>query len=180
MESGVTNTIRHWWLFLLRGIGFILVGVYLFKAPLSGYVALSFIFGLIIIAAGIIEVIHAYANRYIAGQVYRFYIGLIDLALGIILVANIAVSMAILPIVLGIWFLFRGISLLSFSGLVRRPLWLFISGAITLLFALLIIFNPAFGAMTIVLWTAFAFVITGIFNIILAFRLKAVNDVLVS
>lgn len=176
MASDIINSIKHWWFFLLRGLVFILVGVYMISTPLTTYVAFSLMFGLVIIIFGISEAIHAYNHRYIAGQVLRFYIGIIDVLLGIVLVANVTVSMTVLPIILGAWFLLRGISLFSFSGLMRRPLWLVISGAITILFALLVIFNPAFGAMTIVLWTAFAFIVTGIFNAVLAFRLKADND----
>jgi len=178
METGIVNTIKHWWLFLLRGIGFILVGVYMLKAPLTGYAALSFIFGLVMIIAGLLELFYSYANRYVAGQVYRFYIGFIDLALGIILVTHLVISMALLPIILGVWFLFRGISLFSFASTVRKPIMVYLGGGLTILFALLIIVNPAFGAMTIVIWTAFAFVVTGIFNVLLAFRLKTANDLL--
>jgi len=61
---------------------------------------------------------------------------------------------------------------------VRKSAWMVLAGFITILFALLIIFNPAFGAMTIILWTAAAFIAIGIFNGMLAFRLKAANDVL--
>jgi uncharacterized membrane protein HdeD (DUF308 family) len=178
MASEIIDSIKHWWVFLLRGLLFIAVGVYMISSPLKSYVALSFLFGLVIIVAGIAEAIHAYAHRYIAGQVLRFYIGVIDVLLGIILVANLTVSMVVLPIILGAWFLFRGVSLFTFAGLLRRPLWLVLSGIITIIFALLVIFNPVFGAMTIVLWTAFAFIVIGIFNGLLAFRLKTANDLI--
>jgi uncharacterized membrane protein HdeD (DUF308 family) len=178
MAPDIINTIRHWWLFLLRGLAFIAVGIYMLNAPLASYAALSLLFGVIIIIAGVAEAIHAYNHRYIAGQVWRFYIGIIDVVLGIVLVANLTVSMTILPIILGVWFLFSSASLFSFAGLMKRPLWLILSASVTILFALLVIFNPAFGAMTIVLWTAFAFIVTGIFNSLLAFRLKADNKLL--
>jgi uncharacterized membrane protein HdeD (DUF308 family) len=178
MATDIINRIRHWWLFLLRGIAFIIVGVYMLKAPLAGYAALSLLFGVVIIIAGFAEAIHAYNHRYIAGQVWRFYIGIIDVVLGIVLVANLTVSMAILPIILGVWFLLRGISLFSFARLMRQPLWIILGAAVTIIFALLVIFNPAFGAMTIVFWTAFAFIVTGIFNILLAFRLRADSKLL--
>jgi uncharacterized membrane protein HdeD (DUF308 family) len=178
MASDMIDGIKHWWVFLLRGLGFIIVGIYMLTSPVTGYAALSFLFGAIIIIAGIAEIIHAYANRYIAGQVWRFFIGIIDLVLGIVLVTHLIVSMTLLPYILALWFLFRGISLFSFSGSIHRSSWLTIGGIACILFALLIIFDPAFGAMTILLWTALAFIITGMFNCLLAFKLKTTNELL--
>jgi uncharacterized membrane protein HdeD (DUF308 family) len=65
--------------------------------------------------------------------------------------------------------------MLGFASLLQRPFWMIAGGILMILFALLIIFNPAIGAMTIVLWTAFAFIITGIFNSLLAFSLRSAH-----
>jgi len=178
MVTGIINSIRHWWVFLLRGLVFVLFGIYMLYVPLASFELISFLLGAVIVIAGIAELTHAYANRYVAGQVYRFYIGIIDVVLGLIIAFDLKVSVTFLPLLLGIWFLFRGFSLLSFTSVVRNSLWVIIGGIVTVIFALLIIFNPAFGVMTIVLWAAYAFIITGISNAILAFRLKHANDLL--
>jgi len=177
-STELISNIRHWWLFLLRGLLFVILGIYMINSPVASYIALSFIFGVVIIIGGLVETIHAYANRYIVGWNLRFLVGLVDLALGIVLVCDLKISLAILPFAVGLWFLFRGFSLFSFASVVSHSAWMLLAGFVTVLFALLIIFNPAFGAMTIVLWTAAAFIAIGIFNAFLAFKLKAVNDVL--
>jgi uncharacterized membrane protein HdeD (DUF308 family) len=148
----------------------------MFTAPGRSYMALSLLFGAIILVAGVAELIHAYGNRHDSGWGWRLFAGIIDLILGIILVSNIEVSMRVLPFVMGIWFLFRAVSLFTFATVVRPSLWVIIGGILTTLFALLVMFNPVFGAMTIVVWTAIAFIIAGIFNLVLGFRLKATND----
>jgi len=178
ISTELISSIRHWWLFLLRGLLFVILGIYMVSSPLASFVALNFVFGVIIFLGGVAEVMHAYANRYIVGWNLRFLLGLIDMALGIVLVCDLRISLSILPFAVGIWFLFRGFSLFSFASVVRKSAWMVLAGFITILFALLIIFNPAFGAMTIILWTAAAFIAIGIFNGMLAFRLKAANDVL--
>jgi uncharacterized membrane protein HdeD (DUF308 family) len=99
-------------------------------------------------------------------------IGLIDIILGIILMSHISASVTVLRIIVGIWFLFRGISLLGFSGILGKSWILALGGVLTILFGLLVLFNPVFGSMTIILWIAFAFILTGIFNILLAFSLR--------
>jgi uncharacterized membrane protein HdeD (DUF308 family) len=178
-SSEIISDIKHWWLFLLRGILFVLLGIYMISTPLVTLVVLSVLFGIVIVFGGISELIHAYVNRYVVGWSWRFLLGLIDVALGFILIFDIKLSITVLPFAVGLWFLFRGFSLFSFASVMRRSGWMILSGVIIVLFALLVMFNPAFGAMTIVLWAASAIIITGIVNVILSFRLRKANEILV-
>jgi uncharacterized membrane protein HdeD (DUF308 family) len=172
MEITVDRSIRHWWVFLVRGILFVLTGIYMINSPTTSYVALGFFFGLVILLAGVSELLHAYQGRKESNRGWHLMIGTIDIILGLILMSHISASVTILRIIVGIWFLFRGISLLGFSGILGKSWILSLGGILTLLFGLLVLFNPSFGAMTIILWIAFAFILTGIFNIFLAFRIK--------
>jgi uncharacterized membrane protein HdeD (DUF308 family) len=174
MEISVDRSIRHWWVFVLRGILFILLGIYMFSSPGSGYLALGFVFGLVILMAGIAELLHAYQDRGRANRGWHLFIGIIDLVLGLVLMNHLAASMTILRIIVGIYFLFKGISILVI-GRVGSSWWITLGGLVVLLFAALILFNPVFGAVTIVIWTALAFVITGIFNIMLGIRMKPLS-----
>jgi uncharacterized membrane protein HdeD (DUF308 family) len=45
MEITLDRSLRLWWVFVLRGLLFIAVGAYLFMQPVSGLLALSFLFG---------------------------------------------------------------------------------------------------------------------------------------
>lgn len=177
MALELSGSVKHWWMFLLRGLLFIVLGVYMISSPSESYMALSLLFGVIILLAGIAELIHAFSNRHSRRWGWRLFVGIIDLVLGLILVFNIKVSMAVLPFILGIWFFFSGASLLSFATVVRRPFWLAVGGMLIISISFLVMFVPEFGAMTIVVWTAFAFIAAGIFNGLLAFWLKDVNDV---
>jgi uncharacterized membrane protein HdeD (DUF308 family) len=172
MEITVDRSIRHWWVFLVRGILFVLTGIYMISSPTTSYVALGFFFGLVILLAGVSELLHSYRGRNESSRSWHLMIGLIDIILGVVLMSHISASVTVLRIIVGIWFLFRGISLLGFSGILGKSWVLSLGGVLTLLFGLLVLFNPAFGSMTIILWIAFAFILTGLFNILLAFRLK--------
>jgi uncharacterized membrane protein HdeD (DUF308 family) len=173
METSVSRSLRHWWVFLLRGLLFILVGIYMIASPISSFIALGFMFGLIIFLAGATELMHAIQDRS-DNRGWHLFLGIVDIALGIILMVHIATSVAIIRIIVGIWFILRGFSLLSLSRLTGRSWMLIIGGILTILFGLLILFNPIFGAVTIILWVAIAFIIVGVFNILLATRLRSV------
>jgi uncharacterized membrane protein HdeD (DUF308 family) len=172
MEITIDHSPRYWWVFLLRGILFILVGIYMIASPLTSFIALGFMFGLIILLTGIAELMHTIRDHGAANRGWHLFLGIIDIILGIILMGHIAASVDLLRIIVGIWFLFRGISLISFSSLFGRSWVLILGGIVTMLFGLLVLFNPIFGAMTIILWTAIAFILTGIFNVILGMRMR--------
>jgi uncharacterized membrane protein HdeD (DUF308 family) len=174
MEMSVDRSLSHWWVFILRGILFILVGIYMICSPATSYAALGFIFGLIVFIAGISELLHVYRDRNSRNRRGHLFLGIVDIILGLVLMGHITASVTIFRIIVGIWFLFRGISLLSSSGIIGRSWLLTLGGIITIIFAALILFNPAFGAMTIILWTAIAFIITGLFNVVLGISTKRI------
>jgi uncharacterized membrane protein HdeD (DUF308 family) len=174
MELGIDKSLRHWWVFLIRGLLFILVGIYMIASPGNTYAALGFMFGLIIFIAGISELLHVYRDNSKTNRGWHLFLGIVDIILGMVLMGHVSASVTILRIIIGIWFLLRGFSLLSFSRMTGRSWMLTIGGIITIVFAGMIIFNSLFGAMTIILVTAIAFIFTGIFNVILGFSLKSV------
>ncbi len=174
MEISVDRRLRHWWVFLLRGLLFLVTGIYMICAPGSGYAALGFFLGLVIFLAGVAELMHAVRQQDTTNRGWHLALGIIDILLGLVLMAHVAAGITILRLMVGIWFIFRGMSLFSFSKLTGRSWVLIIGGLLTVLFGLLIIFNPVFGAMTLIIWTAIAFIVTGIFNIALSFMLRKV------
>ena len=172
METSVDRSLRHWWFFVVRGILFILVGIYMIASPESSYVALGFIFGLIILVAGVAELFHATRPGESGSRRWHLFLGIVEVILGLVLTAHIETSVAILRIIVGIWFLVRGFSLFGFSRFMGRSWMLTVGGIIVIVFGLLIVFNPTFGDSTIILYTAIAFIINGVFNILLGYRLK--------
>jgi len=173
MELSVDRSLRHWWVFLLRGILFILVGIYMIASPLTSFVALGFFFGLVIFVTGLAELLHATRNYTSQGnRRWHLALGVIDIILGIVLMGHVAAGVAILRIIVGLWFIFRGISLFSFSRTLRSSWMLKLGAVVTFIFGLLILFNAGFGSFTIILFIAIAFIITGIFNAWLGFKMK--------
>jgi uncharacterized membrane protein HdeD (DUF308 family) len=101
------------------------------------------------------------------------FIGLVDILLGLILVSHLAASMMILRIMMGFYFLFKGITVLTFRSFFSRSAWwLILGGLIVIIFVFMIWFNPVFGAASVLIFTALAFILTGILNINLGLRLK--------
>ena len=172
MELEIARTQRHWWVFTLRGVLFIGLGIYMIVEPTGSFAALGFLFGLIIFLSGATELFRVTRERTQAGRMWHLILGIVEVILGLVLMGHIMTSMAILRIILGLYFLFRGFSLFTYARH-KQSSWLLIAGAILIfIFGLLVLFDATVGDMTIILWTAIAFVITGLFNVVLGFALK--------
>ena len=168
----IDRSIRHWWVFLLRGILFMLVGIYMICSPATGFVALGFFFGLVILLTGIAELLRVSSDRTSGSRGFHLAMGIIDILLGIVFIGHIAAGVAVLRIIGGLWFLFRGSSLIRFSRHMHTSWLLVLGGIITAIFGLMIIFNVVFGSLTIIFFTAFAFLIMGVFNAWLGYNMK--------
>jgi uncharacterized membrane protein HdeD (DUF308 family) len=166
------RSLRLWWVIVLRGVLFILLGIYMICSPGSSYAALGFLFGLLILVTGIAELLRVVNDHDRGARAWHMFLGLVDVIVGIVLVTHVLASADILRIVVGIYFVFRGISLLSYSHFRGRSWPLILGGIITALFGLFIIFNVVFGAVTIVIFTAIAFIITGAFNVWLGMHMR--------
>jgi len=149
-----------------------LVGIYMICSPATGFVALGFFFGLVILLTGIAELLRVTSDRTSGSRELHLAMGIIDIILGIVFIGHIAASVAVLRIIVGLWFLFRGISLISFSRHMRKSWILTFGGIITAIFGLMIIFNATFGSLTVIFFMAFAFIIMGVFNAWLGYNMK--------
>ena len=117
----IQHSVKNWWTSLLLGIVYIIVALWLMFSPVSTYVALSIIFSVSMLISGILEIIFAFSNRkgvpswgwYIVG-------GLIDLVLGIYLIAYPMVSMEVIPFIIAFWLMFRGFSSTGYSIDLKR------------------------------------------------------------
>jgi len=149
-----------------------LVGIYMICSPATGFVALGFFFGLVILLTGIAELVRIGSDRTSANRGMHLALGIIDIILGIVFIGHIAAGVAVLRIIVGLWFLFRGISLISFSRHTHTSWVLTLGGIVTAIFGLIIIFNVVFGSLTIIFFMAFAFIIMGMFNAWLGYNMK--------
>ena len=111
------QAVKYWWLLLLTGIALLVIGIVVFAFPAQSYIGMSLMFGWLILLSGIFQVILSTANKhYITGRGWMLAGGIIEIVLGAILVWNVALSAATLPIFLGFWLMFRGFSAIGLGG----------------------------------------------------------------
>ncbi len=178
--ENVRGTVQNWWLSLILGILFIVVGIWMIFAPATTYVALSILFSVFMFVSGIFEITFAATNRHLQGWGWYLTGGIIDLLLGILLMSYPALTMATIPFIIALWLIFRGFSAIGlsidFSQMgIKGWGWSLFLGILTVICALLVIFEPMVGAAFVVYLAAFAFLFIGIFRLFIAFGMQRLN-----
>lgn len=180
MNQEATPLIKptYWWVPLLFGVLFIATGIWILKAPVETYASLTKILGVIILVSGTSGIILSLYNRKsIPGWAYQLLGGLIDMAIGIILIVNPAILLRIITLFVAAWLIVSSIALIMRASEARQAgqaywKWELIFGTSLILLAILLLWHPIILGLTIAIWTATAFIILGIFRIILTIRLK--------
>ncbi|HEY4338057.1 MAG TPA: DUF308 domain-containing protein [Puia sp.] len=180
--NSTSKQLRYSWTFLLTGLLLTFAGVAALYEPLLTSRALGISLGIVIVLLGIGHISFVIANGHLPHRGWHILIGALDLLIGAVLLPYPDITIVVLPFLLGFWFLIRGLSMILYAFAIRRLTprsgrgWVAAGGFFVALFAFFVIGFPVFGFMAIVTWTSFALIITGISNILLAFRLRGLRE----
>ncbi len=141
------QTVGFW--HLIAGIMMLFLGFYVWLNPLASLLGLALYIGIAFMVIG--------AGYFLASFSYQsgwyLLVGLLDILVGVILVANLGVTAATLPMIFALWCLSVGvIQLVSSFQLKKMGIpwgWSFGIGALGVLFAFIILIFPSFGAIAI-------------------------------
>jgi uncharacterized membrane protein HdeD (DUF308 family) len=174
----VRNTVKYWYVPAIIGVLFIILGGYLFSIPEATYFSLVVLFSLSFLFSGILEIVFSIQNKdELEGWGWYLTSGIFSLLIGVALVAKPEVAATTLPFFIGFSLLFRSFQGLGFAfelknyGVIK---WgnLAILSILGIVFSFLLIANPIFTGISLVVMTALSFIFVGISAIVLAFQLK--------
>ena len=177
----VETTVKHWYMPLFVGLLFIALGVWTLFSPTDSYVGLSVLFTVTFIIGGIIDIFFAVANKdELDHWGWELVNGILGLVIGIIMAANPAISMITLPFYIGFVVMFRSVLAISSSIEIKKYRvldWknLMAMGILGLIFSFILLWNPLFAGLTIVVWTGIALVTIGSYGVYFSFKLKKLH-----
>ena len=138
---------------------------------------------IVILFTGVFSLVESFTSdsRYVR-RGWLILASICDIIIGIVLMLNFLLSVAIIPVLFGIWLLYRGfVSLaqgitLRSSG-VRDAGWVIFSSIVVIAISLAVLFVPdVIGVAAVVVFVAIALMAYGISRISLGFRLATVGD----
>lgn len=169
---------KAWWLFLVTGTLWLIMSLIVFRMELTTVYAVSILFGVIAIAAGIDEFLSIGAVH--SGWKWLHgVLGLIFVIAGIVAFANPDWTFLALASIIGWWFLFKGILdvITAFALKRANELWWIqlIVGLIELGLAFWVAGNFHEQVILLVVYVGVMCLSKGITDILLAFRLRGLR-----
>jgi uncharacterized membrane protein HdeD (DUF308 family) len=166
-----------WWIFLLRGVVAVLLGLLLWLRPAAGLATLVLFFGAWMLVDGAFTAVGAVARRHDNAEWgWMLASGLVSLAIGGLTLSAPGITAIVLLIYVAAWAMVLGISQIALGWRIRKEVdneWmLYLGGAVSLFFGFAVLWNPAAGALGVVWMIAFFAIAYGATLIGLSLRLR--------
>ncbi|TNJ45636.1 DUF308 domain-containing protein [Tamlana fucoidanivorans] len=172
---------KNWWLVLLRGIVLISLGFLIVGNPMDALVGMGIYLSITLLFTGIMQVIGALSTRKVFNNWgWSLTIGIIDIVFGFILLSSPGITAITLPFVVGFWIIISGLMTFLESFNFKKTgvkNWWFglISGVLSVIVGFIITNNLLVGTLAISIWVGVGFILSGLFNTNIAFKLKSLK-----
>lgn len=171
---------RHWWMFALRGLAAIILGVVAMIWPEQAMQAMVLLFGAYVLVDGTFAMIAGIASyRYFDRWWAMLLEGLTGVVIGLLTLLWPNITSLVLLYFIAAWALITGILEIVTAIQLRRVItgeWMLIlGGLLSILFGVLIVVFPVAGAVSVIWVIATYAVFFGISEIIFAFRLQGLR-----
>src|SRR6266496_3606388 len=169
---------RNWWVPVVRGICGIIFGLMAFAYPGLTLATLVIFFGAWVLVDGVFRVVGATAGR-ASDPDWGFHlvIGILGIIVGLLTFRAPGITALALIIYIAAWALMIGATEIALAIKLRKEIkgeWLLIlMGLLSIVFAVMLLWNPAVGAAALIWIMAWYAVILGVLGIIFGFRLRS-------
>src|SRR6266516_5595939 len=169
---------RHWWVPVIRGIFAIVFGIIAFVYPGLTIATLVLFFGAWVLIDGIFRIVGAIGHRASDSDWgWQLVIGLLGIVVGLLTFHAPQITALALVIYVAAWARMIGASEIAAAVKLRREIkgewFLILMGLASIVFAILLLWNPVLGAATLIWIMAWYAVIFGVLAIIFGLRLRS-------
>jgi uncharacterized membrane protein HdeD (DUF308 family) len=173
---------RHWWVPVIRGIAAIVFGIIAFAYPGLTIATLVLFFGAWVLIDGIFRVVGAIGHRASDPDwAFNLIIGIVGIIVGLLTFRAPQITALALIIYIAAWALMIGASEIALAVKLRREIkgewFLILMGLASIVFAILLLWNPVAGAAAVIWLIAWYAVVLGILAIFFGFRLRSLRTI---
>jgi uncharacterized membrane protein HdeD (DUF308 family) len=179
MSAFLAELRRNWWVVVVYGVIGILFGVYTLVWPGASIIALTWTFGAMSLAEGVVSVVALFDKRVSISRGWLLAYAVISILFGLFAIARpLAVADALLWL-LAVWLIVAGVYRIVFAIRVRKQIpneWMLIlSGALAVLLGLLFVIFPWAGLTAVAFWIGTLALIYGVLQVAVGLRLRKLN-----
>ncbi|MEG1615601.1 MAG: DUF308 domain-containing protein [Bacteroidales bacterium] len=172
---------NYWWAVLALGVLVAILGFWMLFQPLEGYELIARMFGWALLITGVVEVVVSMSlEKKLQGWGWWLAGGIIDIFIGIILIANITLAYQVIPYFFAFIFLFKGIQNIIASFVImqgNRIWWLYLLNGVLMVILSWMFFTSADNPSFIVdFLVALVFIYWGSMMAVFSFDLKPIKS----
>ncbi|MEV0648605.1 HdeD family acid-resistance protein [Phytomonospora sp. NPDC050363] len=172
----LTQLSRNWWVLVAQGVLAIIFGIMAWVWPAATVLVLVILFGAYTLVEGIFAIVAAVKGTDRNGRGWLAFIGIASVIIGLIALFWPGVTALVLLYIIAVWAIVRGVITVYGAIRLRKELqgeWvLILSGAISVIFGLLLMFWPVSGVLAVIWLIGVYAIFLGIMQIVLGFRVK--------
>jgi uncharacterized membrane protein HdeD (DUF308 family) len=177
-ERTLARALPPWWLVLITGIGWMLVGLIVLRFDYTSVSAISILFGIVAIAAGVMEIgVLLMAHGW--WRLLHIVLAIVFIATGIVAFVHPGNTFAALAAVFSFFLIFAGTFDIIIAISTRHEIevwWLqLVGGIIEVVLGFWAAGYYGRSAVLLIAWVAAFALIRGIRDIVLAFRVREVQ-----
>jgi uncharacterized membrane protein HdeD (DUF308 family) len=171
---------HYWWVLVIRGICGIVFGVIAFAYPGLALATLVLLFGAWVLIDGVFRIVGATAGR-ASDPDWGFHliVGILGILVGVLTFRSPGITALALVIYIAAWALMVGAVEIALAIKLRREMkgewFLILMGLASIIFAVLLLWNPGPGALALLWLIASYAIVFGLLAIILGFRLRSLR-----
>lgn len=179
--NSIKSAIKHWYIPLGVGIFFVIVSIVVYTSPLGSLLALSMLFSLSFLFGGLSEIVFSIVNRHqMDNWGWSLAFGILTFLVGTSLMMQPDLSLRVLTLYIGFIILFRSIASISLALDLKRygnKNWgaLLVLGILGAIFSFILIWNPIFAGLSMVMWISISFLFAGLFSIYFSLQLRKLH-----
>jgi len=167
---------HNWWLYAVRGLVAVLLGILAFTRPEQALQALVLVFGAFALVDGIFAMFAGIASYGFFDRWWAMLLeGVAGVIIGLLTFFWPNITGLVLLYMIAAWALITGIfeivAAIQLRRLIKDEWMLILGGLLSILFGVLLFVFPVAGAMSVIWMIGIYAIVFGILEIILAFRL---------
>lgn len=169
---------RRWHLVVLRGVVAVLFGIVAIAWPEITVLSLAMLWGVYMLLDGVTSIVMGMGSG--TDRMYMIVLGVLGIASGVVALVWPQITVIVLLVVIAVWAIVAGVMQISAAvrlrKVIRNEWFLAISGVVTLILGLLLIVQPAEGAIALLVAIATFAIAWGVVLIVLGFRLRQLRS----
>jgi uncharacterized membrane protein HdeD (DUF308 family) len=173
----IANLTRRWWVFLVRGLCGIGIGIVAFTQPFATLLALIVVWGALVLADGLTALWAGWSDRHDSRGFWPLLVsGAISLVAGLTAWMWPGLTALVFLFIIASWSIIRGLFEIWAAIRLRRVIhneWLMATaGALSVLFGLVLVSRPAIGLVALAFLIGSYALVSGVVLVVLAVKLR--------